>query len=190
MKTKEIIIKAAGTIFKRFGFNKSSMADIALEARKGRRTIYTHFATKEEVFKAVIDKEVRALVKKLEKICKKEISPEEKLRAYMHARMGAVKELTVYYDALRQDMLNNMGIIENLREEYDATEVSLIQGILDEGNKKKLFAINDTRLIAEAVVIAAKCFELPIFMGRSGYDHRPLIDPLIEILYNGIKRHG
>ncbi len=188
MKTKEHILKAARGVFTRFGFNKSSMADIAFAAKKGRRTIYTHFATKEDVFRAVIDREVKALVKKLEMVCSQDIPPDEKLKTYMFARMGAVRELTVYYDALRQDMIGNLGIIENLREEYDEIEVGLIQGILDEGNIRGVFAVEDTRLVAGAIVMAAKGFELPIFTGRKGYDHRPMIEPLIEILYKGIRK--
>lgn len=189
MTTKEHILKAAGKVFERFGFNKASMADIAQAARKSRRTIYMHFASKEDVFKEVIDKEVGALVIKLQAIANQPIPADEKLRVYMHTRMNAIKELSIYYDALRQDLRNNIGIVESLREEYDALEARLIRSILDEGNSKGIFAIDDTQLMAEALVMATKGFELPIFMGRSDFDHERLIDPVIDLLYTGIKRN-
>ncbi len=189
MTTKEHILKAAGKVFERFGFNKASMADIAQAARKSRRTIYMHFASKEDVFKKVIDKEVGALVIKLQAIVDRPIPADEKLRVYMHTRMNAVRELSIYYDALRQDLRNNIGIVESLREEYDALEARLIRSILDEGNSKGIFAIDDTQLMAEALVIATKGFELPIFTGRSDFDHERLIDPVIDLLYTGIKRN-
>jgi len=189
MTTKEHILKAAGKVFERFGFNKASMADIAQAARKSRRTIYMHFASKEDVFKEVIDKEVGALVTKLQAIANQPIPADEKLRVYMHTRMNAIKELSIYYDALRQDLRNNIGIVESLREEYDALEARLIRSILDEGNSKGIFAIGDTQLMAEALVMATKGFELPIFMGRSDFDHERLIDPVIDLLYTGIKRN-
>ncbi len=189
MTTKEHILKAAGKVFERFGFNKASMNDIAVAAQKGRRTIYMHFGSKEEVFKAVIDKEVSVLVIKLEAIVARSIPPDEKLRVYMHTRMNAIKELSVYYDALRQDLRNNIGIVERLREEYDALETGLIKTILDEGNSKGIFAIDDTQLMAEAFVMATKGFELPIFMGRTDFDHERLIDPVISLLYKGIRRN-
>ncbi len=190
MTTKEHILKAARQVFERFGFNKASMADIAHMSRKGRRTIYTHFSSKEAVFKAVIDKEVSALANQLRGVTQRPVSAEEKLRLYMHTRMNAVRELTVYYDALRQDLVNNMGIVEQLREEYDAMEVAMIREILDEGNASGTFAIDDTHLVAEAIVTATKGFELPIFMGRSDFDHKRLIDPLISLLYTGIKNNA
>lgn len=189
MTTKELILKAAGKVFERFGFNKASMADIAQAARKSRRTIYMHFASKEDVFKEVIDKEVGTLVIKLQAIADRPIPADEKLRVYMHTRMNAVRELSIYYDALRQDLRNNIGIVESLREEYDALEARLIRSILDEGNNKGVFAIDDTQLMAEALVMATKGFELPIFTGRSDFDHERLIDPVIDLLYSGIKRN-
>ncbi len=185
---KEQIIEGARGIFLRYGYNKASMGDIAFASRISRRTIYTYFSNKEEVFIAVIDSEIQQLADKLEDLTRQPILPEEKLRRYMQTRMQAVKDLTLYYDALRQDLVNNLGIMERMRKEYDKMEIELIQGILDEGNASGHFDIADTRLVSEAMVLASKGFELPIFMGRTDYDHNRLINPLIDLLYNGIKR--
>lgn len=186
MTTKDEILKEARKVFEKFGFNKTSMADIAVAARKGRRTIYTYFTSKEEVFRAVIEVEVSAVAEKLKQIIEGDLPPDEKLRSYLHARMNAVKELTIYYDALRQDLQNNLGMIENLRKEYDELEVGLIKRILDEGVEQHVFDIENTPLVANAFVLATKGFELPIFMGKVGYDYEQMIDPLINLFYKGI----
>lgn len=188
MTTKDEILKEARKVFEKFGFNKTSMADIAQAARKGRRTIYTYFTSKEEVFRAVIEVEVSLVAVRLKQIIEGELLPDEKLRAYMHARMNAVKELTIYYEALRQDLQNSLGMIENLRKEYDELEVGLIKQILDEGVARQVFAIDNTLLVANAFVLATKGFELPIFMGKVGYDHEQMIDPLINLFYKGIQK--
>lgn len=188
MTSKEQIIQAAHKVFKRFGYNKASMNDIAAEARKGRRTIYTHFTGKEEVFLAVIDDEVQKLAEKLSKMLQQPILPKEKLRKYMTIRMQALKDLTIYYEALRQDIAGNLGFMENLRSEYDKMEIAMIKGILDEGKASDHFAIDDTQLVAEAILLATKGFELPIFMGKTDYDLNRLINPLIDLLYEGIGR--
>jgi len=186
MNTKDQILSEARKVFEKFGFNKTSMADIAAAARKGRRTLYTYFTSKEEVFRAVIDVEVEALALSLKEIVHSNQPPREKLRNYMHTRMNAVKQLTIYYDALRQDLLGNFGMIENLRHEYDQMEVLMIRQILDEGVEKNEFSIDDTLLVANAIVLATKGFELPLYMGATNYDHEQLIDPLINLFYTGI----
>jgi AcrR family transcriptional regulator len=186
MTTQESIIEAAGKIFERFGYTKTSMNDIARAARKGRRTVYTYFTSKEDVFRAVIETEVRELANRLIEMISQDMPADEKLRIYMHTRMNAVKDLTIYYEALRQDLMGNLGLIENLRREYDELEVTLIRQILDEGVSKALFDIGDTLLVANAIQIATKGFELPIYMGKATYDHNKFIDPLIQLFYQGI----
>lgn len=186
MNTKEHILIEARKVFEKFGFNKTSMADIAQAARKGRRTIYTYFTSKEEVFRAVIEIEVNTLASKLQELIGGPVNAAEKLRKYLHIRMNAVKELTLYYDALRQDLMNSLGLIENLRKEYDLLEVNMIRQILDEGVRNQEFRIADTNLVAQSIVLASKGFELPIFMGQEGYDPDPMIDPLVDLLYHGI----
>ncbi len=188
MTSKEQIIQAAHKVFKRFGFNKASMSDIAGESRKGRRTIYTHFKGKEDVFVAVIDAEVQKLSDKLSELIQKPILPKEKLRKYMIIRMKALRDLTVYYEALRQDIAGNLGFMENLRKEYDKMEINMIKSILDEGNATNHFKIEDTQLVAEAILLATKGFELPIFMGKTDYNLNRLINPLIDLLYDGIEK--
>ncbi|MDO8896260.1 MAG: TetR/AcrR family transcriptional regulator [Bacteroidales bacterium] len=188
MNTKDLILEEARKVFERFGFNKTSMADIATAARKGRRTLYTYFTSKEEIFRAVIDTEVSKLAEILQQIIAQPLLPEDKFRLYILTRMNAVKTLTPYYDALRQDFMNNLGMIEDLRQQYDELEASMIKTILDEGVEKNHFKIADTDVVARAIVFATKGFELPIYRGDTNYDHNKLIEPLISVLFHGISK--
>jgi len=189
MQTKEMILQEARKVFEKFGFNKTSMADIAAAARKGRRTLYMYFTSKEEVFKAVIEVEVKSVAEELLKIINSDLAPDEKLRSYMHHRMKALKQLTIYYDALRQDLMNNLGMIENLRKDYDEQEAGMIKTILDEGVEKNVFAIENTAMVAKALVLAIKGFELPVYMGKAGLDHEQMMDPVMDLFYRGILKN-
>ena len=50
----ERILKAAGELFGRYGFRRTSMDLVATEAGVAKPTIYSHFADKEALFRAVI----------------------------------------------------------------------------------------------------------------------------------------
>jgi AcrR family transcriptional regulator len=186
MTTKELILSEARKVFGKFGFNKTSMSDIALAARKGRRTIYSYFTSKEEVFKAVIEVEIDALAKTLQELIDSPLRADEKLRQYMQTRMNAVKMLTIYYDAIRRDLVENLAYIEKIRKKYDEMEMKMIRKILDEGVAQNVFEIKDTKIVAGAIVLASKGFELPLIMGQEGYDHSSMIEPLIDVFYKGI----
>lgn len=186
MTTREHILMEARKVFEKFGYNKTSLADIAQASQKGRRTLYTYFNNKEEIFKAVIEIEIEGLVEKMQEFINTPMPADEKLRQYGHIRMDAVRRLTVYYDAIRRDLVDNLGIIERIRKKYDEMEISLIKQMLDQGVEQKIFEIADTHLVAGAMVMAIKGFELPLILGDDSFDYERFIDPLITLFYKGI----
>ena len=64
-KTREKFIEVARQLFARKGVENTTMNDIASASDKGRRTIYTYFKSKREIFNAVIDNESEQLLVKL-----------------------------------------------------------------------------------------------------------------------------
>ena len=184
--SRDIILDTARNIFKRFGFSKTSIGDIAVAARKGRRTIYTYFESKEEIYKAVIEKEVDVLRTKLIDVIFAESTAEEKLKGYMITRMVTINELANYYEALRNDYLQDFKIIENIREDFDNQEINMISEILTEGVENNDFKIENINLTAKAIVIALKGFEIPFFIEKVDKDIEGQLNSLIDILFNGI----
>ena len=184
--SKDVILETARNIFKRFGFAKTSIGDIAVAARKGRRTIYTYFESKEDIYKAVIEKEVDVLKTKLIEGIFNESTAKEKLTGYMITRMKTINELANYYEALRNDYLQDFKIIENIREDFDNQEINMIIEILAEGVENNEFEIENINLTAKAIVIALKGFEIPFFIAKVDKDIEGQLNSLIDILFNGI----
>jgi AcrR family transcriptional regulator len=54
MGSSDRILSAAENIFARFGFRRASMSQIAEEAGLTRQALYHHYASKEELFRAVV----------------------------------------------------------------------------------------------------------------------------------------
>ena len=50
-KTREMLIDVARQLFARMGVDNTTMNDIALASKKGRRTLYTYFKSKNEKHK-------------------------------------------------------------------------------------------------------------------------------------------
>ena len=61
--TRKKILSVASKLFSKFGFHKTSMDEIAKIARKAKGSLYYHFASKEELFKEVVSKEIVIILK-------------------------------------------------------------------------------------------------------------------------------
>ena len=57
-KTKAKLVDVARQLFAKMGVENTTMNDIALASKKGRRTLYTYFKSKEEIYMAVVESEL------------------------------------------------------------------------------------------------------------------------------------
>ena len=187
----EKIIDLAAQLFRKFGYKKTTIDDIAMAAHKGKSSLYYYFKNKEEIFKAVVDKEAGILVGELKAIIdRKDISPQEKLKQYVLHRMQRIQELSNYYDALKSEYLSHYEFIEQIRTKHDETELNFIIQILEEGNKKGAFDIKDTYTAAYAIAMAMKGLEIPMFIKNEIEPTEEKIDYLLNILFKGIEKNN
>ena len=78
-KTRQKLIDVARLLFAKQGFANTTMNDIAVASGKGRRTLYTYFNSKEEIFSTVIESELERLSDKLDEVASRNISPLDKV---------------------------------------------------------------------------------------------------------------
>lgn len=187
-EVKEAIVNVARHIFSRFGFKKTTMDEIAIASRKGKSSIYYYFASKEEIFQAVVEKEASILKQELIKANNETDSPAQKLKTHVLIRMRTMEKLANFYSAIKDDYLGHLDFIEKIRKKYDQEEIQRMENILAEGVKDGIFEIDDTSLAAIAIVTALKGMEIPLFWGVEEKDLETRLDHLIHILFNGIMK--
>ncbi|MEP2671094.1 MAG: TetR/AcrR family transcriptional regulator [Cyclobacteriaceae bacterium] len=182
----EIILNSAKTIFARYGFKKTTMDEIAQAARKGKSSIYHYFKSKEDIFKAIVEKEADELSAAIAKAINAETTSEKKIRAYVLARMKGINNLTNLYSALKDEYLEHYSFIENVRVKYDTEEVNTIKGILKTGVEDGEFKIEDINLTAFALVTALKGLEYPLFIKNNNAKTEKRFEGLLNVLFYGI----
>lgn len=182
----EIILNSAKTIFARYGFKKTTMDEIAQAARKGKSSIYHYFKSKEDIFKAIVEKEANELSAAIAKAISTETTSEKKIRAYVLTRMKVINNLTNLYSALKDEYLEHYSFIENVRVKYDTEEVNTIKGILKTGVEEGDFKIEDINLTAFALVTALKGLEYPLFIKNNYAKTENRFEGLLNVLFYGI----
>jgi len=185
---KNRIIEVAQDTFKRYGFRKSTMDEIATAAGKGKSTLYHYFKSKEEVFAAVIEKESNIMFKELNKIITANIDSKSKIKKYIITRMGLINELSNLYSAIKSDYLNHFNFIQKYRVKYDEYEIIFIEQILQDGINKKEFNINedDTKTYAYGLAAALKGLEIPFFLEDRYSKVNNRLDSMLNILIYGL----
>jgi AcrR family transcriptional regulator len=180
------IIDIARNIFTHFGFKKTTMEEIALATRKGKSSIYYYFNSKEDIFKAVVEKEAEELKEELYKKIADIEDPIERLKVYITVRMRKLNKLTNFYTALKSDYMSHLEFIEQIRKSYDQDEVRVVAGIIQEGIERGKFSVEDPHLSAVAIVTAMKGLEVPLFINKEQGNFEVRLDSLINFLFYGI----
>ena len=75
-KTRQKLVEVARELFARKGLEATTMNDIAANSGKGRRTLYTYFRNKEDIYTAVIEVELERLSEQLDKVAELDAAPE------------------------------------------------------------------------------------------------------------------
>ena len=86
-QTRDRLLDAAERLLARLGYQKTTMEDLAREAGLGKRTIYLHFAGKEEVMLSTIDRIVERLLDSLREAANSGGPAAERLRRMLRLRV-------------------------------------------------------------------------------------------------------
>jgi AcrR family transcriptional regulator len=188
MDTRETILKTAQKLFARFGFNKTTVDEIASAAHIAKSTFYHHFASKEDIFRAVIEWEGQTLAKRIRDAVEEADTPQEKLRAYVITRMGYLRELANFYSALRDEYLEHYPFIESVRQKDFEDEMAMFREILSEGLRKKVLNLKDgdVEVTTLAVITALRGLEYPWTAKTGIADINEHAEVLLHMLFHGI----
>ncbi|MDR0938591.1 MAG: TetR/AcrR family transcriptional regulator [Mediterranea sp.] len=169
-RTKAKLVDVARQLFAKEGVESTTMNDIAIASKKGRRTLYTYFKSKEEIYLAVVESELDILSEVMKQVAEKEISPDAKIIELIYTRLDAVKEAVYRNGTLRGNFFRDIWRVEKVRKKFDAKEMQLFKAVLQEGQEKGVFEIDDVDMTAELVHYCLKGIEVPYIRGHIGAD--------------------
>ncbi len=178
------LIEEARNIFARYGYNKATVDDIAKAARKGKSTFYYYFTSKEEIFKAILEKEAGLFRAKLIESISVRTSPVEKIKNYILTRLESFKELVNFYNAIRNEGYVPLAIVDEIRDKYDLEQINIIKMVLLESIAKNEVEIDNVELVAEAMAVVLKGLEYQmIFKPGDGTIIKPKIDKVLDLVF-------
>ncbi|HHW82157.1 MAG TPA: TetR/AcrR family transcriptional regulator [Bacteroidales bacterium] len=190
VNTRQLLMEKARQLFAKSGFENTTMNDIAEASQRGRRTLYTYFSSKKEIYNAVVESELESMYIKLSSTVSKEHTASNKLMLFFLTRLEIVKEVVTRNGTLRGDFFRDIFRVENVRKTFDKQEIQLLKKILDEGVARGEFEIVDTTNTARILHFALKGLEVPYIRGLMTNDPKDTIDRDIvaNIIFQGITK--
>lgn len=191
-KTRQILIDVARQLFAKNGVERTTMNDIAQASGKGRRTLYTYFSRKEDIYAAVIESELERLSDRLDEVASMKMRPQEKIIELIFTHLSQIRETVVRNGNLRAEFFRNIWTVEKVRKQFDADERALFRKVYSEGKAEGEFDIENIELVADITYYCIKGLEVPYIYGRLGRGMtedktRPLV---AKVVYGALRKSG
>ncbi|MDD6701501.1 MAG: TetR/AcrR family transcriptional regulator [Muribaculaceae bacterium] len=189
-KTRDRFIEVARSLFARKGVENTTMNDIATASDKGRRTIYTYFKSKREIFNAVIESESDDLLQNLNSIVTKLASPEQKLREYVATRMETMRQIVSRNGSLRAGFFRDVRKVDRARSVISKKEIKMLMHILHEGVVLGVFDIPNIKEWAIIITNSINGFDVPYIrnsLTEYGIDKQDMARMIADLVLNGIR---
>lgn len=190
-KTRNQLVDVARQLFARDGVERTTMNDIALASGKGRRTLYTYFNSKEDIYMAVVESELDKLFVRMKTVAERDIAPDEKCVQLIYAHLEAVKETVYRNGTLRGRFFRDIWRVEKVRKSFDQREVVLFKEVLEDGVRNGIFNIESPELFAVILHCCVKGLEVPYTRGLIGVGMDETITRkyVTDIIYGALGRN-
>lgn len=168
LKTRAKLVDVARQLFAKKGVEDTTMNDIAQASKKGRRTLYIYFKSKEQIYMAVVESELEMLSTQMEKAASKPVSPDKKILELIMTHLDAIKMVVYRNGTLRADFFRDIWRVEAMRKEFDRKETAVFRRVLHEGKEQNLFDIDNVEITADILHYCIKGIEVPYIRGQIG----------------------
>jgi len=148
----ERILRAAVALFRERGYHGSSMRTLARALRMEAASLYYHFASKQEILFAILDRTLDDLLAGVGRAVASADGPEARLRAAVRFHVlfhtDSQHEAFLSHSELRSLTQANLRHVLARRDEYER----VFRGLLTSGVRAGVFQVSDVRLTAMAIL--------------------------------------
>jgi AcrR family transcriptional regulator len=189
--TRERILDVALRHLARYGYRKTSLADIARELGVVKGALYYHLpGGKAEVFDAVVRREREGMLQAMREAAERESSAAEALRVAIHAKLDRLRELAKVHGVPRDIGQEITAHATAAQPSFNAEERELYEEILRRGEERHEFRrIEPRSAVAAGLQAMVWALEIPEVYGAEGGEpvQGGVIAPLVDLMLNGLK---
>lgn len=190
-KTKSLLVDVARQLFAKLGVENTTMNDIAMASHKGRRTLYTYFNNKNELYEAVLEAELHKMYLALQNVVVRNLPADEKLLLFLYTRFDTIKDVVARNGTLRADFFRDIWRVQYVRKSFDKKEIEMLVKILEDGEREGVFEMPSAQMTAEVLHHAFRGLEVPYIRGQINPQRRDVSstrENIVHLIFNGIRK--
>jgi AcrR family transcriptional regulator len=185
LEIRDRIVRVAERVFLRSGFSRVLMDDLARELGMSKKTVYSHFASKEDLLRAVLATRVSDADQGMETIVSaKESFPAKlgRLVGFIHGKIAEVSPLFL------EDVRRYAPECFHLIEEFRGRAIPVYFGrLFDEGiGAGHVRAQVNRDLLIRMLLLSVQGIIRPEAIGELHLHPRQALDHILAILFDGI----
>ena len=185
-EVKEKIVQAAIATFSKYGYDKTRMDDIAKSAKLGKGTLYLYFKSKEELFYAISENNIKELKEQLSKLfSKKEDLVHDAEKFYDQYRNLIHDSEKVSFEMIAESSRNpklRKALYEQRMKVYDIV-IDYLRRQIEKGFFRKDMDVN---AIASGLVALYDGLTISKLLGISEYYNKKAWTQTIRAIFTGI----
>jgi TetR/AcrR family transcriptional repressor of mexJK operon len=190
------IIEAAQLRFARYGYEKTTMKEIAGDLNMSKGSLYYYFPDKENLYKAIVRKEHDLFIHEMRAEIENSTGPAPTLRKIVLIRQEVFKKL-INLGRTHLELFPEMHLfMKETVTELRKQEKEIITGILSRGMADGIFEISDTGETADLLLEILKGLRMTMMKGIVNFNDlneeynqmAKKTSLLMEIFIKGISR--
>ncbi|HNQ82694.1 MAG TPA: TetR/AcrR family transcriptional regulator [Bacteroidales bacterium] len=187
-QTRDKILAVAAKMFGKYGFQKTTVDEIARTAHKAKGSVYYYYKSKEDLFLAVVMQEIQFLKTGLTRVIVDSQDATGMICNYLMNRMMLMKDAVNYHESLKADFVADFSFLNDCREDFTRFEIDLMKAIIDRGIRENRFQIKDSYATAQVIILAMKAIEIPFYHHHKISEYEQTIVELVDILVRGLEK--
>ena len=193
-RTKKNILEVARELFDRFGYDKTSMNDIAKRSHRAKGSIYYNFNGKIDIFKSLVEQEFANIKTTLIEACQIDeakvtygkIIDYLKLRMELFDKASMVKQTVMaqYYETTHEILT----AVDEIRKDFDQWEWQLFHHICDMGKQGGVLTSDiKPNAFADMLQMLLKALEIQFFAKNEYEKSKSTYESMVGFLLSDLK---
>lgn len=189
MARREEILNAAQKAFLKYGIEKITLDDIALECGVKKTALYYYFKNKDELLAEMILLKLNGFMSKLQEAVGNAGNVQEKLRTYMKMKIEIMRENMPFFKLFEREHLplKTKNFLQTHKTRVLELDFGLVKDVIKQGidNQRVNFELSDS-LVLMILGVTYGTF-IGRFMEHTEWDIDEMIDTSIEVIFKGIE---